>query len=73
MRPTALLQPSSEQLDVRSSRTEHINATVSCPLEEPAQVVAVGLERAAVVAGKERRRRELGLVESGAELRVRRR
>jgi hypothetical protein len=48
---------------VRTIRPEHDDAVVGGPLEEAAQVVAVRLERPAAVAGKERHRSKLRLIE----------
>jgi hypothetical protein len=58
----AVLHPGAEQLDVRTARLHDGDAVVGGPLEEAAQVMAVRLERAAVVAGKERDRSKLRLI-----------
>jgi hypothetical protein len=61
-REAAVLHPGAEQLDVRPARLHDGDAVVAGPLEEAAQVVAVRIERAAVVAGKERDRSKLRLI-----------
>jgi hypothetical protein len=58
-----LLHGASPQLDVGPRRLEDVETDVGAPLEEGAQVVAVGLEGSAAVAGQERSRRHLGLSE----------
>lgn len=45
------------------SGLQDVKAVISRPLEERPQVVAVGLERAPLVAGQERRRGQFGLVD----------
>jgi hypothetical protein len=47
---------------VRTARLHDSDAVVGGPLEEAAQVVAVRLERATAVAGKERDRSKLRLI-----------
>jgi hypothetical protein len=58
----AVLHPGAEQLDVRTPRIHDGDAVVAGPLEEAAQVVAVRLESATVVTGKERDRSKLRLI-----------
>jgi hypothetical protein len=67
---TAPLHPGPEQLDVRAGCRQHIDVVVRGPLEEPAQVVPVGLEGPSAVAGEERRCCELHLIEPELILRV---
>jgi hypothetical protein len=68
------LHGASPQLDVRAGRREHGDVVVGGPLEEAAQVLAVGLKGTAAVARQERRRSELRLVEpSIGERRLQRR
>jgi hypothetical protein len=62
-REPAVLHPGAEQLDVRTARLQDGHAVVLGPLEEAAQVVAVRLERSAAVAGKERDRSKLRLID----------
>jgi hypothetical protein len=59
----AVLHPGAEQLDVGTARLHDGDAVVGSPLEEAAQVVAVHLERPAAVAGKERDRSKLRLID----------
>jgi hypothetical protein len=59
-----LLEGTPVELDVRSGRLENGDADVVSPLEEGAQVVTVGVEGAAAVAGEKRGRSELGVVKS---------
>src|ERR687892_1153472 len=59
----AVLHPGAEKLDVRTARLHDGDAVVGGPLEEAAQVVAVLLERPAAVAGKERDRSKLRLID----------
>jgi len=62
-REPAVLHPGAEQLDVRTARLHDGDAMVGGPLEEAAQVVAVRLDRPAAVAGKERDRSKLRLID----------
>jgi len=48
---------------VRTARLEHGDPVVGGPLEEAAQVMAVRVERPAAVAGKERDRSKLRLID----------
>jgi hypothetical protein len=61
-REPAVLHPGAEQLDVRTARLHDGDAVLGGPLEEAAQVMAVGLESAAAEAGKERDRSKLRLL-----------
>src|SRR5918995_6616452 len=67
-REPAVLHPGTEQLDVRTARLEHGDALVGGPLEEAAQIMAVRLEGSAAVAGKERDRSKLRLINLELEL-----
>jgi len=58
-----LFHPRPEQLDMRTRRGHHLDLMVGGPLEEPAQILAIRLQCSAAVAGKERRRSKLRLVE----------
>lgn len=62
-RQAPLLHPGAVELDVRPRRGEHAEPAVGRPLEEPAQVVAVGVECASAVAGQESDRGELRLID----------
>jgi hypothetical protein len=62
-REPAVLHPGAEPLDVGTARLHDGDAVVGGPLEEAAQVVAVRLERPAAVAGKERDRSKLRLID----------
>jgi hypothetical protein len=66
---TSLLQPTAVQLDVRSGRLEDGDADPGGLLEIAAQVVAVGVERSAGIAGQERGCRQLRLVKEIVGLR----
>jgi hypothetical protein len=55
-REPAVLHRAAEQLDVRTARLHDDDAVIAGPLEEAAQVVAIRLERATAVTGKERDR-----------------
>jgi len=59
----SVFHPASVQLDVGPGRGEHGEVFVGCPLEEAAEIVAVGLERSAVVAGQERDGGKLGALD----------
>lgn len=56
-------QAASVQLELSARRAQHFQVLVVRPLEEPAEVVAVRLERAPAVTGEERRGGEMRLVE----------
>ena len=58
-----LLHGAPPQLDVGPLGLEHVETDVGAPLEEGAQVVAVGLEGSTAVAGQVRSRGHLGLGE----------
>jgi hypothetical protein len=62
-REPAVFHPGAEQLDVRTARLQDGDAVVRGPLEEAAQVMPVRLERPAAIAGKERDRSKLRLVD----------
>jgi hypothetical protein len=51
-----------EQFDMWARRSEHVDAVVNRPLEEPAQIVPVRLKRSSAVPGQERSRYELSLI-----------
>ena len=57
-----LLHRHPVQLDVRPGGRQRFDAVVGRPLEERAEIVPVGVERAAAVADEERKRSELSLV-----------
>ena len=60
----ALLHGATPQLDVGPLGIEDVETNVGAPLEEGAQVVAVGLEGPTAVTGQERSRRHLCLGET---------
>ena len=60
---TALFHVVPVQLDVRTGRVEHVESRTRGPTEEAAQILPVRLERASAVAGQERDRGELRLIE----------
>ena len=62
-REPAVLHPGAEQLDVCTARLDDGDAVVGGPLEEAAEVVAVRLDRPGAVAGKERDRSKLRLID----------
>jgi hypothetical protein len=62
-RQTTALHGPHVELDLGPSGLEDVEALIGRPLEERPQVVAVGVEGASQVAGKERRRRQFGLVD----------
>jgi hypothetical protein len=62
-REPAVFHPGAEQLDVRTARLHAGDAVVGGPLEEAAQVMPERLERPAAVAGKERDRSNLRLID----------
>ncbi len=62
-RQSLLLHPTAVQLDVRTRRREYDELVVRRPLEEPAQVVAIGIQGAAAVAGQERDSGELRVID----------
>jgi predicted metal-dependent hydrolase len=66
-REPAVLHPGAEQLDVRTARLHDDDAVIAGPLEEAAQVVAIRLERATAVTGKERDRSKLRLIDLDLE------
>ena len=59
----ALFHVMTEQFDVRAPRCEHLEADRLRPGEEVAEIVPIRLQRAAVVAGEERHRGQLGLID----------
>jgi len=59
----ALFEGLSVELDVRAGCAEHRQPGIGCPLEVGAQIVAVGVQGAAVVAGQERGCGQLGIIE----------
>jgi hypothetical protein len=63
-RERPLFEVGSVQLDVRAGRLEDGQSDVGGPLEERAQIVAVGVQRPAVVTGQERSRGQFGFIES---------
>ena len=62
-RQPSLLHPTAVQLDVRARRREHGEVGVRRPLEEPSEIVTVGVQGAAVVASQESNGGELGVVD----------
>jgi hypothetical protein len=62
-REPASVQPRPVQLNMGSGGLERLQTNVVSPLEELAQVGPIGLQRAAAVAGEERSRSELGLIQ----------
>ena len=67
-RQAAFLHRGPVQLQVGSGGLQHGKVVIGGPLEQVAQVVAVGLEGPAAVAGQERHRGQLVFVESERSL-----
>jgi hypothetical protein len=63
---TALLDGYSDQFDVRTRRTHHLDLVIVSPLEEPAQIFPIRLECRAVVARQERGPSHPLLIEASA-------
>lgn len=61
---SALFHGHSEQFDVRTLGQHHLDVVIVSPLEEPAQILPIRLERAAAVARQERGCSHLLLVEA---------
>jgi hypothetical protein len=61
-RQASLFHRHPVELDVGSGRRQRCYSMVAGPLEEPAEIVPVGVEGAAAVAGQERDRRQVSLV-----------
>jgi hypothetical protein len=62
-RQALLLHPASEQLDVWARGRQHSELHVGRPLEEPAQVVPVRVQRVAAVASQETNGGELRIID----------
>ena len=62
-RQPTFVHPRPVQLDVRARRRQRRHVDVVAPLEELAQVRSIRLQGAAAVAGQERHRRQLALIE----------
>lgn len=62
-RQAPFFHPDAVQLDVRTRGRQNGELIVGRPLEETAQVVAVGVQRAAAVASEERKRGELRVID----------
>jgi len=56
------------QLDLGPGGLEDVEAAIGRPLEERPQVVAIGIQRPSLVAGQERRHRQLGFVDGPVPL-----
>ena len=64
-RQASLLHRHSIELDVASGRRQRCHSAVAGPLEEPTEIVPVGVEGSAAVAGQERDRRQVSLIRPG--------